>query len=516
MRTTFLSESRQVLFNLRQSQERRHDANVQLSSGLRVTKPSDSPSDAAAVVRTSTDLKVLEQFRTNLDQVQAELRAVDGSLFQAVTVVTRALSLATQGASDTQDATGRAIIASEIDGIFRHLVQLANTNHSGRFLFAGAAVETTPFVIDENSSDGVIYQGDDSSRAVNFPDGRPAQISLPGNAVFARPDLYTGSGRTPETPGASVPNPPIGLGIAFSGDVDAVISTDLAGFFVASSAPSAPSGGETISVTFTSSDGAIAETITTPALAGGENTAQIATLLNTEIANNSQLAGNLTFSDNGSGNLRLVQSDTLGVGFTFTSSATGGLTTGLEPGGTVGGLSAAEIAAALNARVAANPQLTAANITFTAVNGELQVDGDVDFSFTAIDFDRGTGFRSGLAGTHLVGGTRSANVFGALHQLIQDLNGNNQPGIVQGVESLRRAVDHLSVSQGFYGGTLRQVDVTLANLSELNVVNRERLSRHRDTDVLEAIEKLITNTSAEQFALQVAARQQPTLLDLLA
>ena len=505
MRTTFLSESRQVLFNLRQLQERRHDASVQLSSGLRVTKPSDSPSDAAAVVRTSTDLKVLEQFRTNLDQVQAELRAVDGSLFQAVTVVTRALSLATQGASDTQDATGRAIIASEIDGIFRHLVQLANTNYSGRFLFAGAAIETTPFVIDENSSDGVVYRGDGSSLAVNFPDGRPAQISLPGNAVFARPDSYAGTGRTPETPGASVPNPPIGLGIAFSGDVDAVISTDLAGFFVASFAPSAPSGGETISVTFTSSDGAINQTITTPPLAGGESTAQIAALLNTEIASNTQLAGNLTFSDNGSGNLRLVQSDT-----------PGGLTTGLEPGGTVGGQSAAEIAQALNARVAANPQLTAANITFTAVNGELQVDGDVDFSFTAIDFDRGTGFRSGLAGTHLVGGTRSANVFGALHQLIQDLNGNNQPGIVQGVESLRRAVDHLSVSQGFYGGTLRQVDVTLANLSELDVVNRERLSRHRDTDLLEAIEKLTTNTSAEQFALQVAARQQPTLLDLLA
>ena len=59
MRTTVLSEGRQVLFNLRQSQERRHDANVELSSGLRVTKPSDSPSNAAAVVRTSTDLKVL-------------------------------------------------------------------------------------------------------------------------------------------------------------------------------------------------------------------------------------------------------------------------------------------------------------------------------------------------------------------------------------------------------------------------------------------------------------------------
>ena len=137
MRTTFLSESRQVLFNLRQLQERRHDASVQLSSGLRVTKPSDSPSDAAAVVRTSTDLKVLEQFRTNLDQVQAELRAVDGSLFQAVTVVTRALSLATQGASDTQDATGRA---DHRLGNRRHLPASSparqHRTYSGSFLFA--------------------------------------------------------------------------------------------------------------------------------------------------------------------------------------------------------------------------------------------------------------------------------------------------------------------------------------------------------------------------------------------
>ena len=307
--------------------------------------------------------------------------------------------------------------------------------------------------------------------------------------------------------------------MAFSGDVDAVLSVDVPGFFVAAAPPGVPAGGETISVAFTSSDGTISGNITTAALPAAADTLQIAAALNTALAADAQLSGGFTFSSadgTATGALKLVQSDTLGVGFSFTSTATGGLASGLESGGLIGGQSAAEIASLLNTAAAGNPQLTTANIQFAAVNGEIQVDGDVDFTLNAVDFDRGTGFASGLAGTHNVGGTRGANVFGVLNQLIADLKNNNQAGISQGVSGLRRAIEHISGSQSFYGSTQRQVGLTLGNLSSLNVVNQQRLSQHRDADLISAIGDMIASSTAEQFALQVASRQQPTLLDLLA
>ncbi len=515
MRTTFISQSRELLFNLRNIQTRKQSASGEVASGLRVTRPSDSPSDAAGVVRTQTELARIRHFRDNLGGVQAELRTVDGTLAEVGNVLNRALTLATQVANTTQTPQARDAIRTELEGIFRHLVLIANTSHADRFVFAGSASGAPPFDIDPSSPFGVVYRGNSGSRNVTFPDGRPAQISLPGDQIFLRPDVFTGNGRTPITPGAAPPSPPVGVGVAFSGDVDGVINADLDSFFVALVPPGVPAGGETISVTFTSSDGTVNTTITAPPLAGGETAAQLAVLLNSEIAGDTALAAGFTFSDQG-GNLKLVENDTVGVGYSFTSSATGGLITGLETGGRLGGQSAPEIAAALNARVAANPALAKAGITFTTVNGELRLDSKADISFTALDFARGTGFQSGLAGTHLVGGDRSGNVFGALKQLITDLREENLaslPGLVAG---LKRAVDQVGGAQGFFGSTLRQIEVTLSSLTEAGVINQQRLSGHQDADLIDSISRLSQTTSAEQFTLQVLSRRQPTLLDLLA
>ena len=520
MRVTFLSQGRQTIANLQAVQARKLRATAEVSSGLRVTRPSDSPSDAAGIVRSRTDLREIEQFRSNLELVQAELRSVDGVLSQVGDVLNRAAVLAAQAANDAQGdpAGARDIVRREIEVIFRHLISLANTTHSGKSVFAGSTDDLTPFVTDPNHPDGVRYQGDSLSRQITFPDGRPGQISLPGNSIFQQPEFLLGAGRAAGTAGSTVPNPPAALGLAFGGDVDAVLSVDLDGFFVASSSPGAPAGGEQISLTFTSADGT-ARTITTAPLSAAADTTQIAAELNTAIAADPDLAGGFTFSSadgSASGALKLVQSDTLGVGYSFTSSATGGLTTGLESGGLTGGQSAEEIAAALNAAVAGDPQLVAAGVRFSAVEGEVQLDGDLDFTLTAVDFDRATGFQSGLAGTHFVGGSRGANVFGTLNQLIADLAANNQPGIAAAAGALRRGLEHVNGSQSFYGSTLNQVHLTLKNLQELDVVNQQRLSQHQDADVITSISDLLRNTSAEQFVLQVASRQSPNLLDLLA
>ena len=242
MRTTFLSQGRQTLANLQLVQARKARATEQVSSGLRVTKPSDSPNDAVGIVRTRTDLRVIEQFKLNLEGIQAELKAVDGALSQAGDVLNRAAVLAAQAASDAQESAegSRDVISGEIEAIFRHLVSIANSTYSGKFVFGGSTDDIAPFVIDASSPDGVVYQGDSGSREIIFPDGRPAQVSLPGNSVFAQPEFFLGSGRTPYTAGSALPNPPVGIGVAFSGDVDAVLSVDVPGFSLRRLLPAFP------------------------------------------------------------------------------------------------------------------------------------------------------------------------------------------------------------------------------------------------------------------------------------
>lgn len=515
MRTSFLSTGRESLANLRQVHGRIERATAEISSGLRVTKPSDSPTEAAVVVRTKSELAAIAQLKDNLGAVQAELRTADGALSDAGTVLTRAASLAAQAANFTEDASGREIIRREIEGIIRHLVNLADTAHGDRYLFAGSADSEPPFEFDPADPLNVIYRGDSVARSIAFPDGRAGQYSLTGDLIFGLPDFYQGAGRTPATAGAALPSPPVGIGLSFTGGVDGVISADLPGLFLAAAPPGVPAGGEQITVRFVSVDGKIDRTFTTASLAGGESTAQIAAALNAALAADPEIAGGFAFSDE-SGKLKLVQNDSLGVAFDFTSSATGGLTTGLESGGRTGGYSAEEIAAALNAQVQANPALATAGIVFRAADGEIQVDGEADFTFTAVDFDRGTGFVSGLAGSHNVGGGRSADVFGVLSDLARNLSANDPDAILANASDLRRAVEHIGRSQGFYGGMLRQIEVTLNNLADLDRVNATLLSSHQDADLLESVTNLQTSQTAEQAALAVLSRRRPTLLDFLA
>ena len=512
MRTTLLSQGRETSLNLRAAAARRDVATRQVSSGLRVSRPSDSPGDAASVVRTHSDIAKVEQLQRNLGSAKAELRAVDGALFDAVNVLHRALTLGTQGASDTTDATARGTLGAEVESIKRHVLTIANSVYAGRNLFGGSLDSGPPFEAD-SSTGAVSYNGDSASRSIQFPDGLPGAISLPGDAIFLTEDVFTGSGRTPATAGAQ-PTPPVGVGVSFAGDVQGTISADLTGYFVASAAPAGATAGDTVSVTLVSDDGSITETITTAAFAGGEGAAAIAALLNTEIAANPELAGNFSFSDEG-GALKLTQSDSVGQGFSFSSSSSGVVVSGLEAGGVVGGYSAEEIASALNQQVALDSQLVAAGVQFSAVNGEVQLDAGVDVIATAADFSRGTAFVSGLAGTHRVGGADSANVFGALTQLVNSLDGNDVPGVTAAVANLQRAVEHISRSQGFFGGTLRRVEVSLNTLGNIEVVNQERLSSLRDADVAQAIGQFQSASTAEELAIQIAGRQRPTLLDVL-
>jgi len=329
-----------------------------VSSGLRVTKPSDDPSDAAGIVRTRAELATIARFRENLESVRTELRAVDGSIFQATAALDRAAQLAAKGASDTSDATDRELIAAEVEGIYRHIASIANTVHGGRYVFGGSIDDRPPFVIDDAAPYGIRYQGNASNRQLTFPDRRTASVSLLGDAIFLTPDVFIGIGRT-ATEVVAAPNLPVGLGISFQGDVEAAISVDLRGPFRAAASPSGAGTGDTVSVSFTADDGSPAGTITTPPLAGGENAAALASLLNAEIAANPDLAGKVRFADDGDA-LKLVVEDTAETGYSFTSASVGSVTTGLEAGGSAGGYSAAETAAALNAAVAGNTALSAA------------------------------------------------------------------------------------------------------------------------------------------------------------
>jgi flagellar hook-associated protein 1 FlgK len=233
-----------------------------------------------------------------------------------------------------------------------------------------------------------------------------------GKPLFQYTSLaFTGTGRTAGAAGAATPSPPVSIDVVFSGGVSGTISASLDSFFVASAAPAGLATGDRITVNFASADQSMRISITTAPLSAGDSTATIATRLNDQIALNPLLAGKISFIDEG-GVLKILESDTVGQGFTFTASTSNpAFTSGLEAGGALGGHSAEEIATALNQQVALNPALSAAGIRFSAAGGEVKVDGNTGFTASVTDNAQGTGFVSGLTGVFTAGGSPAAATF---------------------------------------------------------------------------------------------------------
>lgn len=215
--------------------------------------------------------------------------------------------------------------------------------------------------------------------------------------------LTIGSGRTAGTTGSATPSPKTSVDVTFSDGLSGSITAELDSFFVADAAPATVGAGDTVSVVFSSNDGSINASITTDGLGAGADADAIATALNDKITANAELNGKVSFSAVG-GKLKLTVDESAGTGFSFTSSSTGTTVSGLETGGSVGGHSAEEIAAALNAQVALNAELSAAGVQFSAVSGEVRIEGNTAFTATVADNAQGTGFQSGLAGVQTVAG----------------------------------------------------------------------------------------------------------------
>ncbi len=305
--------------------------------------------------------------------------------------------------------------------------------------------------------------------AVNEQLTRGADLNgSPGQALFDyQTSFFDGAGRTAGSTGTATPVPQPSITVDFTGGVTASITASLDSFFVAAAPPAGIAAGDQVSVSFTSADGKISTAITTAPLSGTETTAELATRLNDQISLDADLAGNVSFSDEG-GSLKVVLSDQAGQGFSFTSTTNNpAFTSGLESGATLGGQSAQEIAAALNAQVALDAGLVDAGVRFTAISGELRLDGDIEFDFTVTDADpAATGFSSGLDGVSDTSGGANA----ALTVSIADISANeialgdppdgsgNSSGVALANIANRALLGGLTGTQ-FYAGIVADVGI---------------------------------------------------------
>lgn len=159
----------------------------QLSSGLRVNRPSDDPIDARRAINIRTLLQRNDQFISNIDDVEPQVDETASALLGVVDVLQRAIELTTQGANGTNSQAQLDALALEIDALLETVFTTANAQTNGRSIFGGTATLNPAFSATRNvvgEITAVAYDGNNNLFSVDVSEGASINVNIPGAQAF--------------------------------------------------------------------------------------------------------------------------------------------------------------------------------------------------------------------------------------------------------------------------------------------------------------------------------------------
>ena len=148
-RVTNATQTLNAQRNLQLSLQRQAQLYDQATSRKQITKPSDDPTATASALGVRADQAATAQYQRNVDNGDAWLTTADSTLTSVESIMRRVRDLTVTGANDgSLSGEAKEAIATELDGLKKSLLSLANTTYLGRTVFAG------------NSDAGVAFQPD--------------------------------------------------------------------------------------------------------------------------------------------------------------------------------------------------------------------------------------------------------------------------------------------------------------------------------------------------------------------
>jgi flagellar hook-associated protein 3 FlgL len=145
MRITNNIIQRNALASLQANARGMAAAQQRVTTGIKVERASDDPVAASSIMGSQSSLRSVEQYRRNIDSARTYSMAEEAALEQLTQVLDRARELATTASSGTADVGARAAALTEVEQLYQHAIQIANTQVGNRYIFGGVTADLAPF-----------------------------------------------------------------------------------------------------------------------------------------------------------------------------------------------------------------------------------------------------------------------------------------------------------------------------------------------------------------------------------
>ncbi len=181
-----------MLTTITTQQNNLYDLYNKINSGQKFTNISEDPLAAADLIKINKQLSEIGAYVDNIDRATTQINAQEETFSTIVEKMQRIYELAVQAANTPSGEDGFKACLSEIQQLKENIVDLANTQYDGKYIFAGTNVTTKPFELGDDGS--VTYSGTPENntagyeRRIEISDGVYIKLNSAGDTIFGTYD----------------------------------------------------------------------------------------------------------------------------------------------------------------------------------------------------------------------------------------------------------------------------------------------------------------------------------------
>lgn len=165
-------------------QNRFQATGLQLSTGSKVSKPSDDPLAASQAVLVRQAQSENSQFSVARTFANQSMSQEESILSSVTSTIQDAQTLIVQAGDGSLSDDDRSSLATKLESLKSQLVNMANsTDGNGRYIFAGYKSDTAPYTQDPTTG-AVTYSGGDTAITQQVDASRTMTINHTGNQIF--------------------------------------------------------------------------------------------------------------------------------------------------------------------------------------------------------------------------------------------------------------------------------------------------------------------------------------------
>jgi flagellar hook-associated protein 3 FlgL len=160
-------------------------ATQQITSGLKISAPSDDPAQIDDLLQLRADEQLNTQIGSNLTMANSVASAADSAIGGAIQVVDTAIQIATQAANSLTGENTDSSLALQVQGLLSQMVNYSQTQVQGQYIFSGDQPDSPYYQLDLAAPQGVdqlLTTG--ATQQIQDPAGGSFAVSQTAQTIF--------------------------------------------------------------------------------------------------------------------------------------------------------------------------------------------------------------------------------------------------------------------------------------------------------------------------------------------